>query len=293
MSMTDEEAKDPPAVQQSFLIFDGASLLYVLTIFLTTIIIMGIFAKRQIVRHRVNFSRKVPEVRLKAIAPKKVCDRVNEKLEQVQKLRQSYLPKLTDCLAIQSHNKKPYLQRMIALDEITMGIDDTMTRINTDYARLPGETTYKYLLRLKKDVLPGLSIALVQRIAYLHESARYRPERFDVPELMELRSLLAQFLKIVNSNGSKITPQTPEKTPKGPLSQWRVIGSGNKRQRRTPFGGSDGGRLLVQSGYVTNNRGAGIEEQIALLPIGSSSTEATPKKHVRHQSDMPQRSKEI
>ena len=51
-----------------------------------------------------------------------------------------------------------------------------MERINGDFARQPGETTFKYLTRLRATCLPTLTLALIQRIAFLHEAARYRPE---------------------------------------------------------------------------------------------------------------------
>ncbi|CAJ0573201.1 unnamed protein product, partial [Mesorhabditis spiculigera] len=289
----DEQPLKP--TRQHSLIFDGASLLLTVAIFLTLLILFTLFVQRQVSRSRINNSRKVPEVRIKALASGKQCQRITQGLDQVEKLRLSYLPKLTDCLAIQTHVRKPYLNRMIALDEITIAIDDTMVHLNPAYGRAPGETTYQYLQRLRKDHLPALPVTLIQKIAFLHEAARHRPAKFQTPQLMELRSNIAQFIRIVNQSREQLAPTTPEKTSKNPLSQWRVIGGGSaKRPRRTPFGGSDGGRFLVQQGYVQTNRSPLVEEEISLLPMGcSSSTENTPKKHQRRQSDSLTRSKEV
>uniref|UniRef100_A0A0K0DAW6 NR LBD domain-containing protein n=1 Tax=Angiostrongylus cantonensis TaxID=6313 RepID=A0A0K0DAW6_ANGCA len=44
--------------------------------------------------------------------------------------------------------------------------------------------------------MPSLPVPLIQRIAYMHEAARFRPQKFELKHLMELRSLLNQFVKM-------------------------------------------------------------------------------------------------
>ncbi|VDO10069.1 unnamed protein product [Haemonchus placei] len=82
-----------------WLIFDGISVLYVLTLCLLMIIIMAIFVQRQILRLRNNSARQRPNVSLRPIS-KKSCIGIEQMLEAVGTMRKSYLPRLTDCTTI-------------------------------------------------------------------------------------------------------------------------------------------------------------------------------------------------
>lgn len=84
---------------------------------------------------------------------------------------------------------------MIAVDEVTLEIDGQLNRIEGAVQRQAGESTYSYLKRIREKV-PSIPLNLVHRIAFLQESARFRPEKFDVEQVMELRSLLNQFLRM-------------------------------------------------------------------------------------------------
>ncbi|EYC02251.1 hypothetical protein Y032_0101g3392 [Ancylostoma ceylanicum] len=176
-----------------WLIFDGISVLYVLTLCLLMIIIMAIFAQRQILRLRNNSARQRPNVSLKPIAKKPALG-IEQKLTAVETMRKSYLPRLTDCTMIGQHSNAPYIHRMIAVDEISLEIDSQLARIDPELARQAGESTLAYLTRVRKK-MPSLSVALTHRIAYMHEAARFRPQKFELKHLMELRSLLNQFVK--------------------------------------------------------------------------------------------------
>ncbi|RCN45148.1 hypothetical protein ANCCAN_08835 [Ancylostoma caninum] len=72
--------------------------------------------------------------------------------------------------------------------------DSQLARIDPELARQAGESTLAYLTRVRKK-MPSLSVALTHRIAYMHEAARFRPQKFELKHLMELRSLLNQFVK--------------------------------------------------------------------------------------------------
>ncbi|KAK6725619.1 hypothetical protein RB195_004123 [Necator americanus] len=239
-----------------WLIFDGISVLYVLTLCLLMIIIMAIFAQRQILRLRNNSARQRPNVSLKPIA-KKSCFGIEQKLSAVETVRKSYLPRLTDCTMIGQHSNAPYVHRMIAVDEISLEIDSQLARIDPELARQAGESTLAYLTRVRKK-MPSLPVPLSYRIAYMHEAARFRPQRFELKHLMELRSLLNQFVKII-AEAPVVDAATPATPAKGILHHLGQKALPN-RKRRPKFGGSDGGRLLA---------GCINEEQVSLLPAGS------------------------
>ncbi|VDL69326.1 unnamed protein product [Nippostrongylus brasiliensis] len=340
-----------------WLIFDGISVLFVVTLCLLMIILMAIFVQRQIFRLRNNSARQRPNVSLRPIS-KKSCIGIEQMLEAVGKMRQSYLPRLTDCTTIgqrvvgfcalcaarsegvakyiapellaagtSTDSNAPYVHRMIAIDEISLEIarlllsgrcpfifkgypfdsrsfresfsffnnvekgtifhlrtsldDVQLARINPELAREAGETTLAYLTRVREK-MPSLPVPLTHRIAYMYEAARFRPQKFELQHLMELRSLLNQFVKII-ADAPAVDAATPASPQKGILHHLGQKALSSKK-RQSKFGGSDGGRLLASS---INN-----EERISLLPSGggrggggSASNRLDPSARLRRQSD--------
>uniref|UniRef100_A0A8R1V607 Uncharacterized protein n=1 Tax=Pristionchus pacificus TaxID=54126 RepID=A0A8R1V607_PRIPA len=126
-----------------------------------------------------------------------------------------------------------------------------MERISADYKRKPGESTLQYLLRLRS-AYPTIPLTLVHRIAFLYECARWRVEKFDVVQRMELKSLLSQFVKIVADAQVKRA------------GGGRDDNSGNSKRRRDRFGGSDGVRLLMGSSLLSTSHSTG-DDRLRIL----------------------------
>ncbi|WKX88142.1 hypothetical protein Q1695_008062 [Nippostrongylus brasiliensis] len=164
-------------------------------------------------------------------------------LEAVGKMRQSYLPRLTDCTTIGQHSNAPYVHRMIAIDEISLEIDVQLARINPELAREAGETTLAYLTRVREK-MPSLPVPLTHRIAYMYEAARFRPQKFELQHLMELRSLLNQFVKII-ADAPAVDAATPASPQKGILHHLGQKALSSKK-RQSKFGGSDAAVGLAQ-----------------------------------------------
>ncbi|KAK5970085.1 hypothetical protein GCK32_011589 [Trichostrongylus colubriformis] len=162
---------------------------------------------------------------------------MEQMLEAVGTMRKLYLPRLTDCTTIGQHSNAPYVHRMIALDEISLEIDVQLARIDPELAREAGETTLAYLTRVRKK-MPSLPVPLTQKIAYMHEAARFRPQKFELQHLMELRSLLNQFVKII-AEAPVVDAATTTSPAKGLLHHLGQKALSNKK-RQSKFGGSDG-----------------------------------------------------
>uniref|UniRef100_A0A8R1I2Y0 Uncharacterized protein n=1 Tax=Caenorhabditis japonica TaxID=281687 RepID=A0A8R1I2Y0_CAEJA len=202
-------------------------------------------------------------------------------LDNVMRLRHENRARLTDCISLQFHSEKPYVQRMIAVDEVPLEIDGQLSRIEGSVNRHAGESTYSYLKRIREKV-PSLPLNLINRISFLQESARFRPEKFDVEQVMELRSLLNRFLKILLAEYDLLADEPDMVAPRGVIATFYQFGqkmlpsnSGSKR-RRNKFGGSDGVRLLMRE----------RDEQISLLsPLASKENTESPHSHFRRQSD--------
>ncbi|CAI4226512.1 unnamed protein product [Auanema sp. JU1783] len=232
--------------------FDFYQISYGVTTCVLVVLVMGIFARRQIVRLRVNSARNKPNVNLPF--SKKARNGIDLQLERVENLRLSYQPRFTECTTICQHNNTPYVNRMIAIDEVALEIDGLMAKLGNE--RQPAEKTVDYLTRLRVK-FPALPASLCYRIAYLHEAARLGPQKFDVEQRMELRSLINQFVKLVGKGDFNIEQPPPSKNIVSSLYH-KLNPSSSQRRNRHKFGGSDGGRLLA---------GTVAEEQVALLPM--------------------------
>ncbi|GMT01257.1 hypothetical protein PENTCL1PPCAC_23431, partial [Pristionchus entomophagus] len=234
------------------LILDGISLLYILSVLVMGLVVMGIIVKRQISRNRNNSARRDPQVNFKDLSRRQRTS-IEKKLEIVRVIREGNAPKLTDCTTISEHSNAPYLNRMIAVDEVSHEIESQMERISADYKRKPGESTLQYLMRLRASY-PAIPLNLVHRIAFLYESARYRLQKFDMVQRMELKSLLNQFVRIVAD--AQVRASGGKDQQNG--------GSGGKQRRRDRFGGSDGVRLLMGSSLLSTSHSTG-EGQLRIL----------------------------
>ncbi|CAD6186311.1 unnamed protein product [Caenorhabditis auriculariae] len=246
----------------SLLVFDGTSLLYVATIFLLMIIIAVIFTQRQILRLRHNAARIKPHVSLDArMLHKKTKTMRQCQLDNVDRLCREYHPRLTDCVAMNTHGKRSYVPRMIAVDDITIELDFQLRHME-GLSRKAGESTLCYLKRLRERDLNSISSSLVHEIAFLEECARFRSNKFGVEEMMRLRSLICTFM-------SKLLATFPKQV----VENKALSSSGNsalphRHTRTSRFGGSDGGRLIAREN----------EERRRLIPSNE------PSSHVRRNS---------
>ncbi|GMR54263.1 hypothetical protein PMAYCL1PPCAC_24458 [Pristionchus mayeri] len=234
------------------LILDGISLLYILSVLVMGLIVMGIIVQRQISRNRNNSARRDPQVNFKDLSRRQRTS-IGKKLEIVRTIREGNAPKLTDCTTISSHSNAPYLNRMIAVDEVSHEIESQMERISADYKRKPGETTLQYLMRLRASY-PSIPLNLIHRIAFLYECARYRVQKFDMVQRMELKSLLNKFIGIIADAQVRASAGRDEQS-----------GSGKQQRRRDRFGGSDGVRLLMGSSLLSSNHSTGEGQQLRIL----------------------------
>ncbi|CAI5438347.1 unnamed protein product [Caenorhabditis angaria] len=246
---------------------DKITLFYGCGLLLLFIICSAIFVRRQIVRHRKNVARNRPQIALSSrISSSRAINRRENQLNMVMRLRSENQARLTDCVALQSHSDKPYVHRMIAVDAVTLEIDGQLKRIEGAVHRFPEESTYSYLKRIREKV-PSLPLNVVNRISFLQEAARFRPEKFDVEHVMEVRSLLDQFWKIISSEYTFLDEEPDSNTPSGVIASFYQFGQKimpnhpSSKRRRNKFGGSDGVRLFLSSTREQNR----VDEQTSLL----------------------------
>ncbi|CAB3408416.1 unnamed protein product [Caenorhabditis bovis] len=212
------------------------------------------------------------------ISSNKAVQRREAQLENVMRLRSENQARLTDCIALQFHSETPYVHRMIAVDDVTLEIDVQLQRIDGAVHREPGESTYSYLTRIRQKV-PSIPLNVIQRVSFLQEAARYRPEKFEKAHLTELQLLLKEILKILSAEYTSLqTFAEGGQSPRGVVASvyQKIMPSNvNAKRRRNKLGGSDGARLLLSKE---------AQEQVSLLsPL--TSADGSPVGRLRRQSE--------
>ncbi|KAI1704828.1 NICE-3 protein [Ditylenchus destructor] len=193
----------------------GYTIIFAVTFLMLVAVLFGIFVYRQIQRLRNNSARKEINSSVALELSKKGRAAIKKKIEAVHCFRKIHFPKFTDCTMISEHANSPMVHRMIAFDEIIRDVDRQLEFIKPELARIPGESTYIYLKRIKLIELPELSEEFIARLAFLHEWCRFRPEmQFGEVELEETRALLKSFLKILNNQQRTSLPFNPAASTK-------------------------------------------------------------------------------
>uniref|UniRef100_A0A1I7ZL62 DUF4760 domain-containing protein n=1 Tax=Steinernema glaseri TaxID=37863 RepID=A0A1I7ZL62_9BILA len=223
------------------MILDFSHIVFVFSMTLLVIVMTVIFIKRQALRMRNNSARKEVSGVIASELSKRKRDAIVARIAGVGRFRQAHIPTFTDCTIISDHHSSPYVNRMIAIDEIVENIDRQVEMIDPTAARRPGESTYAFLKRLRECAGCRISLSQVERLGYLHELCRFRPQwSFEENHLKELRGLLKDFLKILNEwqkNRSEADATNIGRDDIG--SHYRASGAKTKRMS-APTNGSGG-----------------------------------------------------
>uniref|UniRef100_A0A915ABI7 Hypoxanthine phosphoribosyltransferase n=5 Tax=Parascaris univalens TaxID=6257 RepID=A0A915ABI7_PARUN len=186
------------------MIIDGYSVLFLFTAGLLLITILVILIQRQIFRLRNNNVRREQNIAIGAGMTKSQKNEVLRRIELVRQFQLLRAPKFTEIGTIAEHASAPYINRMIALDELRE-IDRQLEFINADLVRIAGESTYAYLSRIRRIALPTLSEALIERLGFLAEHCRFRHQPFGEVELAEVRALIKDVVRILNSEQERLS----------------------------------------------------------------------------------------
>ncbi|VDD89757.1 unnamed protein product [Enterobius vermicularis] len=183
---------------------DGYTVAYLLTFSLWILITLALIAQRQIFRFRKNNMRREQNSIVGAGLSKSKRIELNKGIDAVYQFQLLRAPKFTEIGTISEHANAPYIYRMIALDELRE-IDRQLQFINSDLLRLPGESAYAYLSRLRSLALPMLSQSIIERIGYLAEHCRFRSQPFGEEQLNELRELIMDVVRVLNHEQERLS----------------------------------------------------------------------------------------
>ncbi|VDK87815.1 unnamed protein product [Onchocerca ochengi] len=186
------------------MIIDGYSVLFLFTVGVLITIILAIFVQRQIFRMRDNSIRREANIVVGAGLSKRKKEELDRGIEIVRQFQLLRAPKFTEIETIAEHANAPYINRMIAMDELRE-IERQLEFINGDLGRIAGESMYAYLSRIRQIALPSLSEHLCERIGLLAEHCRYRHQPFGESELTETRALIKEIVKILNNEQERLS----------------------------------------------------------------------------------------
>ncbi|VDK51692.1 unnamed protein product [Anisakis simplex] len=171
---------------------------------LQVIVILVIAIQRQIFRLRNNNVRREQNISIGVGMTKNQRNEVLKRIELVRQFQLLRAPKFTEIGTIAEHANAPYINRMIALDELRE-IDRQLEFVNADLVRSAGESTYLYLTRMKQVALPTLPEQLIERLGFLAEHCRFRHQPFTEKELKEVRALIKDVVRILNSEQQRLS----------------------------------------------------------------------------------------
>ncbi|EFO22700.1 hypothetical protein LOAG_05786 [Loa loa] len=186
------------------MVIDGYSVLFLFTVGVLITIILAIFVQRQIFRMRDNSVRREANIVVGAGLSKRKKEELDRGIEIVRQFQLLRAPKFTEIGTIAEHAGAPYINRMIAMDELRE-IERQLEFINGDLGRVAGESMYAYLSRIRQIALPSLSEHLCERIGLVAEHCRYRHEPFGESELTETRMLIKEIVKILNNEQERLS----------------------------------------------------------------------------------------
>ncbi|CAG9529580.1 unnamed protein product [Cercopithifilaria johnstoni] len=186
------------------MIIDGYSVLFLFTLGVLVTIILAIFVQRQIFRMRNNSVRREANIIVGAGLSKRKKEELDRGIEIVRQFQLLRAPKFTEIGTIAEHASAPYINRMIAMDELRE-IERQLEFINGDLGHIAGESMYAYLSRIRQIALPSLSEHLCERIGLLAEHCRYRHQPFGESELTETRALIKEIVKILNKEQERLS----------------------------------------------------------------------------------------
>ncbi|EJW82686.1 hypothetical protein WUBG_06404 [Wuchereria bancrofti] len=259
------------------MIIDGYSVLFLFTVGVLITIILAIFVQRQIFRMRDNSVRREANIVVGAGLSKRKKEELDRGIEIVRQFQLLRAPKFTEIGTIAEHANAPYINRMIAMDELRE-IERQLEFINGDLVRIAGESMYAYLSRIRQIALPSLSEHLCERIGLLAEHCRYRHQPFGESELTETRALIKEIVKILNNEQERLSAFHSKESTGSTLQEiTKRLTTGEKRDAQKKHNCECDSKCFINETTLAR---AGDDQKKPLLPDDKKTVSDTPAFHI-------------
>jgi len=183
----------------------GVAVVIIIAVGVQTLIMLFIFAKRQIMRFTLR-SRRGPHVSVGQGSYKQLRREIDRRLDYVHHIR--YEPKLLR----QSGEAEglPHHYRAKALDEVQV-LDTVLSRYSLQFSRPAGANLRAFLIECLAGPLVGLEPGQIHRFCDLYDLARHSYKPFGQREYNNFHNFLLEIKELVWKNREKKPILTPKK----------------------------------------------------------------------------------
>merc|ERR1712179_544307 len=182
----------------------GVAVVIIMGVGVQTIIMLFIFAKRQIMRFAIR-SRRGPHVSVGQGGVKALRREIDRRLEYASHIR--YEPRLG---RVGTSDNAAHKYRVAAVDKISE-LDDVIAKYDLQYVRPAGGSIRSFLIECLAGPLVGLDPKHVHRFCDMYEHARHSYRQFGQLELNNYLNLLDE-LKTLVSRNTQNKPSSPKKS---------------------------------------------------------------------------------
>jgi len=219
----------------------GVAVVIIIAVGVQTIIMLFIFAKRQIMRFTLR-SRRGPHVSVGQGGVKSFRREIDRRLDYASHIKHE--PKL--CREGISETV-PHHFRMLAVDKITE-LDSVIARYDAEFVRPAGANLRSFLIECLAGPLVGSDPKHVHVFCDMYEHARHSYKPFGRIEFNNYVNILSELKNLVIHN----TQHKPDHTKSGTPSHNKPVNRPRKRIETMPTGNSGvGSTIIVQKNAST------------------------------------------
>jgi len=189
---TDPTQSSPPPGPPEQL--SGVAVVIIIAVGVQTIIMLFIFAKRQVMRFALR-SRRGPHISVGQGSMKQLRREIDRRLDYVSHV--NYEPQVgkTGETSSLHHHRLQLLDKVAELDTV-------IARYDLQYVRTPGTNLRSFLTECLAGPLVGLDPKLLHRFCDLYEHARHSYKSFTEVELGNFQNLLVELRNLVVANSA-------------------------------------------------------------------------------------------
>lgn len=253
----------------------GVAVVIIMGICVQTIIILIIFAKRQIMRFTLR-SRRGPHVSVGQGGLKHLRKEIDRRIEYASHIT-------TEPRLIQQQISNPQLEmnnirfRVEAVSRIEE-LDCLLGSYSPEYMRPPGANIRSFLIECLAGPLCGLEPKQIHVFCDVYEHARHHYAPFLQPQLAEFNAAF-QILKAQIEDNTKTRPETPKKGLGTPLNRRTK----NRPRRRLPQTQSDDdlqqGQQNQKSETECTTRDMNTRDTVVIVQTNNDSSTVIKSRH--------------
>lgn len=170
----------------------GVAVVIIIAVGVQTIIMLFIFAKRQVMRFALR-NRRGPHISVGQGSVKQLRREIDRRLDYVSHVNhEPKVGKVGETSSLHHH-------RLQLLDKVAE-LDNVIARYSLQYVRPPGANLRSFLTECLAGPLVGLDPKLVHRFCDLYEHARHSYRSFGDVELRNFQNLLVELRALVAGN---------------------------------------------------------------------------------------------